>query len=51
MEEGRLGTGGTEPPLKGLPLENRELKPVETRREGEAIVAKPSRMLPLEARG
>lgn len=37
---GRLGTGGAEfPPPKGLPLENRDPKPAETRREGEAMVA------------
>jgi len=47
---GRLGTGGTDPLPKGLPLENKEPNPVETRRDGEAMVAYPSRILPLEAR-
>lgn len=41
-DDGRLGTGGIAPPglLNGLdPLENNEPKAVETRREGDAIVA------------
>lgn len=50
MEEGRLGTGGIDPFANDPPLENSELNPVETRREGDAIVAYPSRILPLEAR-
>jgi hypothetical protein len=37
IAEGRVGTGGTEP--KELPLEKRDPNVVETRREGEAIVA------------
>ena len=47
--EGRLGTGGILVP-NGLLLENKELKPEEMRRVEDAIVAKPSRMLPLDAR-
>jgi hypothetical protein len=50
-EEGRLGTGGIEPPPNAeLPLEKREPKPADTRREGEAMVAYPSRILPFDER-
>ena len=49
-EGGRLGTGGIELPKAELPLEKREPKPPDIRREGEAIVAYPSRILPFDER-
>lgn len=46
---GRLGTGGTPELPNAPPFAKSEPKPLE-RREGDAIVAYPSRMFPLEAR-
>ena len=52
--EGRFGTGGTTPALPKLPnpppLPKSALNPLEERRGGDAIVAYPSRILPLEER-
>ena len=48
-DEGRLGTGGTADPAKEL-FPNKLPNPPGDRRDGEAMVAKPSRRLPLEAR-
>ena len=49
MADGRLGIGGTDPP-NAVPLAKSEPKPPVLRRDGEAIVAYPSRMLPLDKR-
>lgn len=51
---GKLGTGGTVPALPKLPnpppLPNSAPKPPGERREGDAMVAYPSRMFPLDER-
>jgi hypothetical protein len=47
--EGRLGTGGIDP-LPKPELAKRDPNPPGERRDGEAIVAYPSRMFPLEDR-
>lgn len=48
--EGRLGTGGKGPEVPKVPLPKRDPKPPGERRDGEAMVAYPSRMFPLDAR-